>query len=128
MREASERMCFGWLLRSLCIGCVGFLLCCGMLFAEAVLIERGLLPEGVERFLVYGSVLTFAVLVGLFAAGASNRRVVRSIMAGAVFLLLSAICGACLGGVISGNGVLIIGGAMFGGCMLGALLSGLVWR
>ena len=113
------------LLRSLCAGILGFILCCGLLLIVAVTLERGLLPEGTAQLSVYGAVMISVILTAVFAAGSGGRRVLGSLAAGVVFLLFSGACGFALGGVISSGRVFILCGVVLVSSAAGALLSGL---
>ena len=128
MRETGEQTRCGFLLRSVLAGCVGFFLCCGLLFAGAMLLERSILPESAEPVFAYAVVIIATAFTGFFAAGHYDRRIVRSVSAAVVFLLLAAMCGVFLGGAISLGRVLILCGVALVGSVLGALLSGLIWR
>ena len=128
MRETGEQTRWGFLLRNILAGCVGFFLCCGLLFAGAMLLERGILPESAEPIFTYATVIIAVAFAGFFAAGRYDRRIVRSVSAAVVFLLLASMCGVFLGGAISIGRVLILCGVTLVGSVLGALLSGVVWR
>ena len=128
MRETGEQTRCGFLLRSVLAGCVGFFLCCGLLFAGAMLLERSILPESAEPVFAYAIVIIATAFTGFFAAGHYDRRIVRSIVSAIVFLLVAVVIGSFLGGTLSFGRVMILCSVALVGSVLGALLSGVVWR
>ena len=128
MREENAGTSRASLLRSLCMGSFGYLICCGLLLIVAVLLEREILPENFEQISVYVSVLTTVLLIAFFAAGSGDRRIVRSFLANLVFLLLAGVGGAFLGGAVSAGRVLVLCVLVGVGSFMGAIISGLVRR
>lgn len=128
MREENTGASRASLLRSLCMGSFGYLICCGLLLIVAVLLEREILPENFEQVSVYVSVLTTVLLIAFFAAGSGDRRIVRSFLANLVFLLLAGVGGVFLGGTVSAGRVLVLCVLVGVGSILGAVISGMVRR
>lgn len=126
MREESLDARRASLLRSLCAGSIGFFVCCGLLLILAVLLERGVLPDGTAQIAAYSAIMVSVVLTAFVAAGNGNCRILGSLFAGIVFLLFAGACGMVLGGAISLGRAVFLFGLVSVSSVLGALLSGLI--
>ncbi len=114
------------LVRSTCSACLGFLLCCGLLFLGAILIDKGALPERGMEIMCWGIVAISALFTAFGAAGKHGRRILGSLCAGALFFAFAMVCGEVLGGVLDVTRVIFMGGILLVTSCLGAILSGLM--
>lgn len=114
------------MIRSACIACLGFVLCCAFLFVGAVLVDRNILPENMVVTIALGSVAFTVLCVAFFAAGNDKHRILGSLCAGFIYFLLALLCGLVLGGEVDFAKAAIIGSLIVADAVAGAILSGLV--
>lgn len=115
-------------LRSMISACCGYLLGGILLLVCAYGIYRCLIPEYWADGICLGTVSISSLLSTFFAAGKGRRRIVGSLCAGALLYLMFLLTGEFCGRVFDGTRALTIAAIILLGCVVGAVVSGLIRR